>query len=169
MRREIASPSPVPSFLVVKNGSKTRSRTSGGIPGPVSARRSSTTRPCGPCAGARVSESVPPSPIAWTALVMTLTMTCSRVRGSASQRGVAGSKAVCTATRACCSLGCQGVFLAQAAGDVLNAGADVVDRVADFVGEDRRDLAEQRPLRQDLGLVLDRLALRHVAQDQQQP
>src|SRR5262245_6619477 len=33
---EIASPSPDPRALVVKNGSKTRSVSSGGIPGPLS-------------------------------------------------------------------------------------------------------------------------------------
>jgi hypothetical protein len=36
MPDEIAKPNPDPRLLVVKNGSKIRSRTSGAIPGPVS-------------------------------------------------------------------------------------------------------------------------------------
>jgi len=44
MRREMSSPSPVPwpTSLVVKNGSNTCGRTSGGMPGPVSATSTTT-------------------------------------------------------------------------------------------------------------------------------
>src|SRR5262249_14043243 len=43
MLRQIASPSPVPLDFVVKNGSKTRERSSRGIPGPVSVTRTVTS------------------------------------------------------------------------------------------------------------------------------
>jgi hypothetical protein len=42
MARTVASPRPVPCFLVVKYGSKILSRSSAGIPWPVSATRSSS-------------------------------------------------------------------------------------------------------------------------------
>ena len=43
----MASPSPVPLGLVVKNGSNSRSRTSGGMPGPSSETTSSTSASTG--------------------------------------------------------------------------------------------------------------------------
>ena len=45
--RTIASPSPVPLFLVVTNGSKIRSCIPAGIPGPLSEQRSSIELCCG--------------------------------------------------------------------------------------------------------------------------
>ena len=87
MAREIESPSPVPSpcRLVVKNGSKIRSRDSGGIPGPVSvtviATKSSSARALILTRWLGRSTSV----IAWKALMKTFMMTCvTRPRGTTS-------------------------------------------------------------------------------------
>ena len=81
-----ASPRPVPSPtpLVVKKGSKTRSRVAASIPEPVSATDRQTIEPNSPALAEgsftefhqRLTVILPiPSPIAWAALVTRLTMT----------------------------------------------------------------------------------------------
>src|SRR5215475_14824638 len=66
IRQEMSSPRPVPSptSLVVKNGSKIRSRMSAGTPGPVSPISTSARSP----SRAVRTVSVPVPPIAYTAL-----------------------------------------------------------------------------------------------------
>src|SRR3990172_1677103 len=107
IRRLMASPSPVPAFLVVKKGSKMRATRSSRMPDPVSAMANSITRPWRVSPGARLTERVPPSGMAWIALVIRLTTTCSRVRASAGAAGVDGSKVRCSLRLAWCNRGSQ--------------------------------------------------------------
>ena len=75
----MASPSPVPlpSSLVVKNGSNTRARSSGGMPAPVSATSITTAgRPPGSSPGRTRGVSRPPSGMASAALVNRFRNTC---------------------------------------------------------------------------------------------
>src|SRR5262249_5651195 len=72
MRWTIESPRPVPSALVVKNGSKMRARTSAGMPGPSSFTESTTWSP----AGRQEITTLPCAPTAWTAFCSRLTQTC---------------------------------------------------------------------------------------------
>ncbi|OPY07760.1 MAG: hypothetical protein A4E67_01150 [Syntrophaceae bacterium PtaB.Bin038] len=88
----MASPRPLPPSRVLKKGSKIRFRSSSGIPGPVSAKRSSMLLSMpGVSAGSqcrRVSKtSSPPPRMAWTALRMTLRNTCFRSSPSARTTG----------------------------------------------------------------------------------
>ncbi len=92
MRQEMSRPSPVPSptGLVVKNGSKTRSRTSGGTPGPVSRNSTSTWSP----SRAVRTVRVPPEPLlrmAHTALSIRFVHTWFSSAGYPGMRGKVGS------------------------------------------------------------------------------
>ena len=91
----MASPRPVPCEpLVVKNGSKILSRTSSGMPTPVSLTRSST-RP----SALRVSSvSVPPWGIASTAFRMRLVSASRSSAGSPATGGRSGFSRVLTST-----------------------------------------------------------------------
>ena len=91
------SPSPVPSDLVVKKGSKILGRTSGGIPGPVSR---TTSRTASGLAGARPVSTVisPPRPRASRALVRRLsTHLLERVARRPRRGGRSGVSARVTA------------------------------------------------------------------------
>ena len=79
----MASPSPVPSpsVLVVKNGSKMRSKRSGGMPGPVS-RIASSTVPSGLTVAVTLTRPTPR--IACAALRSVLKITCWSCPGRAS-------------------------------------------------------------------------------------
>ena len=96
--KTVARPSPVPAplALVVKNGSKACSATSGGIPVPVSLTRSRDVAPLVGAGDPPATElastvtfpvsmvTVPPPGMASRALTARLTSTCSRRPGSAS-------------------------------------------------------------------------------------
>ena len=94
--RAIARPSPVPSGLVVKNGSNSGSITSGASPGPVSATLATTAWRDGSRRVAR--RSVPPVAMAWMALVVRLRKTCSRAGGAIATGGRSGSSSTSTRT-----------------------------------------------------------------------
>ena len=101
MPKTVASPSPVPlpTSLVVKNGSKTRAITSGGMPVPVSLTRRRTQRAT-PCSSSLSTASVatincPPCGMASRALTARFNITCSIIEGSASMAGASGA---CSAT-----------------------------------------------------------------------
>ena len=85
--RAMARPSPVPSALVVKNGSNRWPSTSGASPGPVSATLATTAI----ARGSRrvVRRRVPPLGMAWMALVVRLRKTWSRAgRGHRHRRQI---------------------------------------------------------------------------------
>ena len=79
MRQLMLSPSPVPwpTGLVVKNGSKIRSRISGGTPGPVSQMSTTTGSVSIPVR----TVSTPAWPMAATALSIRLVQTWSSSAG----------------------------------------------------------------------------------------
>ena len=88
-------PLPLPTSLVVKNGSNMRSSTSARMPGPVSATESSTKPPAKPWrqlahtaparrAARTATRQPPPPPIASRALIARLSSTWSSCTGSTS-------------------------------------------------------------------------------------
>ncbi|MEQ1833810.1 MAG: VOC family protein, partial [Candidatus Eisenbacteria bacterium] len=93
-------PVPLPTGLVVKNGSKIRARTSGVMPAPVSRTRRTTW----PGSGADSTATVPPRALASTALRSRLTSTCPSWTGgmAALPAGSPARDSATPASFACC-------------------------------------------------------------------
>src|SRR3990170_2772787 len=89
MSRQMARPRPVPwpGGLGVKNGSNTRGRRAGGIPGPVSVTEMATPARPLPSAGLAPTLTRPPAGVASRALIRRLISTCWSWFGSASIGG----------------------------------------------------------------------------------
>jgi PAS domain S-box-containing protein len=91
MFRQMESPRPVPTpcGFVVKNGSKMRSATSGGIPAPVSCTASTARPRASVPVETRISfASAFPSGMAWAALMSRFSATCPSRASSAITAGV---------------------------------------------------------------------------------
>ena len=91
---ESPSPVPLPASLVVKNGSKMRSRIASGMPSPVSSTVSHT---CSPSSAPVRMVSVPPSGIASEALTARFISTCWSWPRSALTGRASGASSISSA------------------------------------------------------------------------